>query len=98
MCISALCSIIHPLHYAFLQQAFIECLLWAYNAVLGIQGSIELGDGVAALSQLIVQRWKGSVFLFTLTAQLQHQHPQPRSKYLACHLLNQFCHPSGGGV
>jgi hypothetical protein len=73
--------------YVFFQQAFIEYLLWTQ-----MQGSIEPGGGVvAALSQLIVQRWESSFILLTLTAQFQDQQTRLR------HPLNQFCHPGMGG-
>lgn len=75
----------------FLQQVFIECLLWAWDAGLGTQGLMELGGGAAALSQLVVQAWKVSVILLTLVAKFQYQHPLPR------HLLHQICHPGGMG-
>lgn len=57
------------------------------------EGLVELdGAAAAALSELIVQRWEGSVLLFALTAQLQDQYPQARLMRTACHLLNEFCH------
>lgn len=59
------------------------------------QDLIELGGGAAALSQLVVQGWEGSVVLLTLTAELQHQHPLPRLRHPACHVLHQFRHPGG---
>lgn len=55
------------------------------------------GGVVATSSQLIMQRWENHFVLLALTAQLQHQNPQPRLGLPAGHLLNQFCHPGMGG-
>lgn len=74
--------------YSFLQQAFIEYLLWSQDTGLNI--AMQWG---CFLAQLVVQGWKGSVFVLTLTAELQYQHLLLWLRHLACHLLHQFCHP-----
>lgn len=74
--------------YSFLQQAFIEYLLWSQDSGLNI--AVQRG---CFLAQLVVQGWKGSVFVLTLTAELQYQHLLLWLRHLACHLLHQFCHP-----
>lgn len=55
------------------------------------------GGMVATSSQLIMQRWESHFILLALTAQLQHQNPQPWLGLPAGQLLNQFCHPGRGG-
>lgn len=74
--------------------SFNKHLLSAY-CELGVQDLTELGSGAAALSQLVVQGWESGVVLLILTAELQHQHPLPRLRHPACHVLHQFSHPGG---
>ena len=89
MCITTPYSIIQPLHLCLPSKAFIEPLLCAQDAEL------DRGGGAAALSQLVVQGWEGSVVFLALTAEFQYQHPQPRLRHPACLLLHPFCHPGG---
>lgn len=90
-----LCPVFH--HPSIpLTPSFIKYLLSAYYG-LRMQGLIEPGNRATALSQLIVQGREGSILIFTLTAELQHQYPLPWLRYPACHLLYQFRHPGSMG-
>lgn len=89
-----------PLVSSFNKFLLLKYLLWAGDAGMFLRAQLWPSGGTVATSarsQLIMQRREGHFVLLALTAQLQHQNPQPGLGLPAGHLLNQFCHPGMGG-